>query len=860
MFRFLFKRTPKPESAASAAPAKIQTPDRAELQRQARDAAIAQAESLSGDEGRAVAFILESEHADARMKAAQYLYAREHLERVRDAMRNVDRRVAKLMQQRLEQLQRQEALTARGIAAAEKAERLVSAPQPMVNQVAELDRDWAALKEVPEAIRQRFDASRERLAQRLQAQAALQRAVLDEVAALQRLRDAHEPLSDEELEQQLTAAEGRMAAHLQSSEAPSLPKNPVLAFQDGVSALRTAMQQRAARREAQAARDAALQGWEEATTADPMQLTEADLRREWAALPALSSEDAAHLQSRFDVLLAQVRAAHKPKETPKPAPARTESRAQPDAESALGFEEALGALEAALEDGSLHAAAEQDRALRGFDLKAIRPTDAQMARLSRLRAELARLQGWARWGGSVSRDELVKAAEDLQGQPMPVAELAKKLGSLRARWKELDTASGAAGKEVWQRFDAACTAAHAPLAEHYQTLAEERRQNLERARAMVAEVREQAQTAGVLGEGVDVDWKALAGFCNRISQNFRRIGPIDRRERKAIDVEFEAALRALTEPLAAQQRHEIERREQLIAEVESLDANSPRSIDALRVIQERWQDMARSLPLARADEQALWQRFRAACDALFAERREAAKVADAERQENLERKNALCAALEAAIDAPVSTLAQTLRATEEAWRGIGPAPRAAQSALDERYANATGALRQRIEAARTQKLEQSAKVLLERLALCRRAEEALISGRTEEGVEAMRADWAALPAASDALGHALQHRFDAALSGDAVASATLEKQRGAVLADILALEILLGVDSPPELAQERLKQQVQVLQSSLGSGQRQQQAQRPRELLLQACSAPARLADQDMARLVRILPLALQAE
>jgi len=51
-----------------------------------------------------------------------------------------------------------------------------------------------------------------------------------------------------------------------------------------------------------------------------------------------------------------------------------------------------------------------------------------------------------------------------------------------------------------------------------------------------------------------------------------------------------------------------------------------------------------------------------------------------------------------------------------------------------------------------------------------------------------------------------------------------------------------------------------VLQSSLGSGQRQQHAQRPRELLLQACSTPARLADQDMARLMRILPLALQAE
>lgn len=854
MFRFLFKRAPKRDSAQPAPPVPetIAAPDRAALQREAREAAIARADALAGDEAAAVAFILESEHADARLKAAGHLHSREHLERVRDAMRNTDRRVAKLMQQRLEQQARSKALAARATAAAERAERLAAAPLPMVNQVAELDRDWTALKDVPDAIRERFDASRARLAQRLQAQAALQRAVLDKLAALERLRDASPDMPVEDGERQLADLAARMDAHLQSTEAPSLPKPRLQAFDEGVRALRASLETRARRSAAEAARAAALESWEKLAEADPLQLVETDIRREWDGLPALAADDAAPLRARFDTLIARLRAAHKPREVEKPVAARPAARPEPDRAQGRVLEEAMAALEAALEEGALHAAAEQDRTLRALDLKAVRPSEAQSARLSRLRAELARLQGWARWGGSVSREELQKAAEDLPGQDIPVAELAKRLGSLRARWKELDAASGAAGREAWQRFDAACTAAHAPVAAHYQALAEERRQNLDRARAIVAETRDFAQASGAAADGTDVDWKAVAAFCSRVTQAWRRLGPIDRRERKAIDAEFGAALRALTEPLAAQQQREIARRESLIAEVEALDANSPRSVDALRAIQERWQEMARMLPLERGDEQALWQRFRQTCDALFAERREAAKVADAERQDNLERKQALCAALEAAAEAPASTLAQLLRETGEAWRGIGPVPRAAQQSIEARHAAATDALARRIEAERARRLAQRSRALLDKLSLCRQAESALAGGGHPDA--ALRAAWEALPSAPDQAERALRARFDADLSADAPARTALERNRPAVLADLLALEVHLGIDSPPELAQQRLQLQVQALQSSLKSGQSREH---PQELLLRICALPALLEDTDFARLARVAPLAL---
>ena len=56
--------------------------------------------------------------------------------------------------------------------------------------------------------------------------------------------------------------------------------------------------------------------------------------------------------------------------------------------------------------------------------------------------------------------------------------------------------------------------------------------------------------------------------------------------------------------------------------------------------------------------------------------------------------------------------------------------------------------------------------------------------------------------------------------------------------------------SPPELSQQRLKQQIQVLQSSLRSGQRQVE---PQAMLMQLCAQPALLDDAAAARVERLI-------
>ena len=847
MFRFLkrvFRREPVAEAPliettqAAAAEAAVQ-------QRQAKQAALEQAIALAHDEAAATAFILASDYPDARRQAAQHIHGRAYLEQVAQAMRNTDRRVARLMQQRLDALDLEEKRAAQAAESIAQAERLAQSPLLMVNQVTELDHAWRRIGDAPAPLRAQFDAAREQLRQRLQAQTDLQRALLDTGAALTRLADAAPGMAADEAGAQLAALDTTLAAHMAAPEAPSLPKAKVQAVLDQAAQLKARLAGLKERQAAFDARSNALQAWEAAVEQDAAQLDDMALRGTWNALPAVA--DAPELTQRFESLVATVRAARRPVQAPRPATAPVPDQA----EARAAMETAMTAMEAALEEGALQPASEQDRALRAMDFKVLRPSEDELARLARLRAELARLQGWARWGGNVSREELLKAAQDMEAQQMPVAERATKVGSLRERWKSLDASAGPAGRDAWLRFDAACTAAYAPVAEHFRMQAEERRQNLENANTLSAEVAAHAQGSGLDGDPANIDWKAVAAYCNRATQSWQKLGTMDRRERKTAEATFNAALDMLRKPLAAQQQREVARREALIAEVEALDAGAPRVTESLRAIQERWQEQARALPLSRNDEQALWQRFRQACDALFAERKESARTLDAERQAHLAQREALCASLEAAIDAPVATLSQLVRDSSAAWRDIGPVPRAAQQQIDARFDAATAALRERMDQARQAAAHAQANLLQQKFALCRQAEQALVAGDLDDARRAaLQAAWNALPALGGGNERLMAARFEAAIAGADAERDALWKNRDSAMEEILQMEIRLGVDSPPALSQERLRQQVQVLQSSLRSGQRPVE---PQALLMQLCAQPALLDDEAAARVERLI-------
>ena len=841
MFEFLFKRPgdkPDENSAGQPAAADKGAASPAPAGGSARELQAQKVAGLRGDEAGAADFILQCEFSELRLAAAEFIQSRAQLERVYGAIRNTDRRVAKLMQARLDAIRHREAELQRGQACIDQAEVLLRDDKLTPNHVAELDRKWSVVS-APD-LNASFEVLRVQLGQRLEAQVSLQRAMIDRLGQVRKLADSG--LAAAAMGEQLAQMFEAQQAALANPEQGTLPRSLTNEFATEHARVAASLADIGHGQAAIAHREAQLAQWQ-AQASDTLNAEQ--LNRTWKQLPPAPEPEAAKLRQRFDELLATI-----PAVEAAPAPAAVPAQREPRERKGgvlqapdQNFIDKLEAMEAALQHGSLGAAADLDKALK--DARHIRPTPQLAERLAQARAELKRLSDWARWGGNVSREELIKAVEQLGTQKMAMAELAKKVGSMRERWKALDTLSGSAPKTLWERFDAACSAAYAPAAAHFKHLADERHANAAKAHAIIDEA---AAETSKLASGDAVDWKQMALTVQRLRLAWSHLGAIDRKDKKRLDQAFADALNVLQGPLEEQRKDEVSVREELIAQVAALNPAERHSVDALKALQEKWQEHARALPLERKSEQALWQRFRAACDAVFAKRKESAHAADAERRGHQEAKEALCARLEAAAGgADAASAGKLLRDALTEWHAIGPVPRAHEAKLEKRYQAAVAGSQHHLDTAKRNAGRAQATALRDKLRLCQQLEAHLADAAATPPADDFSVRWAALPALSPDYERALKARFDAAMAalgaGRETYAATLERNRSTLLGEVLRLEIGAGIDSGAEFARERLKLQVESLQSSLKSGQKPAtQATQ----FLQLCALPA-LADERTA-------------
>jgi hypothetical protein len=817
-----------------------------------RSAQAELARSLAGNEEAAVELILHSEFADVRLAAAEHVQSQPALEKVQQAMRNTDRRVAKLMQGRIDAIRHQQAEQRQAEACIALAQRLLQDEKLTPNQVADLDRLWQVIAAAPEPAAH-FSGVRAALGQRLEAQVNLQRGMIDALAAVRKLASAPDATAA------LAELERLAAEHAEQLAAPehgSLPRHLLTDFDHALAEVRGKLTPRQAAPAPSPAvpnaADAPVAAAAPAGSGAPAAAAAGD-----AAQEPVAEAPPAEAGPAVPAAAEAAPAPRPPREKHKPTVVEKEANKH--------FMDMVEELAEALEQGHLHTAADLDKKLK--ETKTGRLSPHQADRLTHVRADLKRMNDWARWGGNISREELVKAVEELPQQGLPMSELAKKISAMRERWKQLDGVSGAAPKSLWEKFDAACTAAYAPAAAHFKHLADERHTNAAKAQALVDEAnalvaRDEAQRVAAGGEMADKrdaasgtlphthDWRTLASASQRLRQAWSRLGTIDRKDKKRLDAAFNKAMDTLSAPLDAQRRIEVARREQLIEEVGKLTPGDRHTIDTLRGLQEAWQEHARALPLERKAEQALWQKFRAACDAIFAKRKEVAHAADHERKSHLHAREAICAGLETASfegedKAVQSAISRALKEAAQAWHASGSVPRASEQKIEARYRAAVSALQSKADGLRKKAGAAQANALREKLRLTQSLETALAEAGDVDSAD-WNSRWQALPALPNDYERTLRTRFDAALksaeegpSARAAFAGELEGNRERLLSEVLRLEIVSGIDSGPEFARDRLKMQVEVLQSSLKSGQKpaSQTAQ-----FLALCAMPA-LAD-----------------
>ena len=361
---------------------------------------------------------------------------------------------------------------------------------------------------------------------------------------------------------------------------------------------------------------------------------------------------------------------------------------------------------AAREDLTLKAADRALRDVRGLlghmpPLPSREDYDAVMQRLKAAQAalvprarELREVADWQRWANVGIQEQLCEKMEALAALDDP-ERIAASVRELQVEWRKAADVPRAQGELLWQRFKTAHDVAWARCEAHFAEQAEARGEHLARKLAL-------CERAEALADSTA--WIETAEAMKQLQAEWKAVGPVPRGQEKAVWDRFRTACdRFFTRRQAdlAQRKavwaENLRRKEALCERAEALAQSTdwePAAAE-LRRLQSEWKTIG---PVKKSRSEAIWQRFRGACDAFFTRY---AHRHDVAREERIAAREAIVAELEslapaadAAGDPPADLLAR-VRALRSKWqaeiaaRGVD---RERAAALDTRFAAATARL------------------------------------------------------------------------------------------------------------------------------------------------------------------------
>jgi hypothetical protein len=424
------------------------------------------------------------------------------------------------------------------------------------------------------------------------------------------------------------------------------------------------------------------------------------LEREWRGQSATVADrpdagvDAAALEDRYRQASAQIeqRIAQK---------RQAEEKAQRDTLRRL--ERLAERLEkrAAAEDLSLKEAERGVKELRdAIDNPGQLPSREERERvLERLRAALTTLiprardlreaDDWRRFANATVQEELCARVEALLQKinttEQPDLESASKtLREINNKWREVAEAPRGQAQALWHRYRRAFDLVRARTQDFFAQQAAQRGENQQRKEALVRRAEELMEST---------DWIRTADELRKLQAEWKSIGPVPRDQAKVLWDRFRTACDRFFTRKQEDLNHRkeiwsanLERKEALVKRAEELADSTDwdHAAAELRRLQAEWKTIG---PVRKNKGEALWNRFRGACDRFFERHKQRDQIAMTERVHAREAILAEVEALAAAETVP-GDLVQQLRSYRQRWEHSGHVPHDQAEMLQQRFSGA----------------------------------------------------------------------------------------------------------------------------------------------------------------------------
>lgn len=290
--------------------------------------------------------------------------------------------------------------------------------------------------------------------------------------------------------------------------------------------------------------------------------------------------------------------------------------------------------------------------------------------------------------------ELCEEAEALIMEPS-VVNAFHKLQKLHDRWREVGPVANEYKEQLWERFKEASSKVNKRHQEYFEQIKDDQKGNLELKTELCRKIEE--LSGSVLS--TRKEWAKASDQLIEIQKVWKTIGFAPKKDNTKIYERFRNACDKFFEnkrnfflSVKAEMDDNLVLKNDICEQAEMLAESTDwkKATDELIELQKKWKDMG---PVSRKYSDAVWKRFRKACDTFFERKSAHFSGQDAEYQQNLAAKRAIIEEIKAIdLEGDRDKTFEAIKELQRKWSGTGFVPIREKNALQEEYRAAVDAV------------------------------------------------------------------------------------------------------------------------------------------------------------------------
>lgn len=289
--------------------------------------------------------------------------------------------------------------------------------------------------------------------------------------------------------------------------------------------------------------------------------------------------------------------------------------------------------------------------------------------------------------------QLCEEAEELVLDPSPVNAF-HKLQKLHEQWRETGPVANEYKEQLWERFREASTKINKRHQEYFNGIKEEQKHNLE----LKTELCVKTEELSVAPLSTRKEWNKASEQLIDIQKVWKTIGFAPKKDNTKIYERFRNACDKFFEnkrnfylQIKAEMENNLHLKNDICAAAEALQESEEwkKATDELITLQKRWKEIG---PVSRRYSDAIWKRFRNACDKFFERKAAFFASLDQQYEDNLAKKKQLLEELKTFVVENKERGFEALKELQHRWAEIGFVPIKQKEAIQKEYRKAVDAI------------------------------------------------------------------------------------------------------------------------------------------------------------------------